>query len=201
MIMYKRSNRYKYDTKYQGILIVLYTRCTRKVSMPTYNKLNVVVCRRYFFLLRELFPELLVTIAMKFWAAVLSQDFQNLFNLRRLYQDHIQRCMWGLFKHVWRKYSSTYGSRYSRMDQVKFVEDSLSRPCPFRFFKGCLPQILLGPFLNTLSHMFLRALNTSLSILFCNLNYLFTWPNEYFSALRSKCSQVSYKISFLKDFA
>ena len=28
------------------------------------------------------------------------------------------------------------GSRYSRMDQVKF-------------FKGCLPQILLGPFLNT----------------------------------------------------
>ena len=28
----------------------------------------------------------------------------------------------------------------SRMDQVKF-------------FKGCLPQILLGPFLNTLSHM------------------------------------------------
>ena len=64
--MYKRSNRYKYDTKYQGILIVLYTRCTRKVSMPTYNKLNVVVCRRYFFLLRELFPELLVTTAMKF---------------------------------------------------------------------------------------------------------------------------------------
>ena len=27
----------------------------------------------------------------------------------------------------------------------------LSRPYPFKFFKGCLPQILLGPFLNTLS--------------------------------------------------
>ena len=27
----------------------------------------------------------------------------------------------------------------------------LSRPYPFRFFKGCLPQILLGPFLNTFS--------------------------------------------------
>ena len=26
---------------------------------------------------------------------------------------------------------------------------------PFNFFKGCLPQILLGPFLNTLSHRFL----------------------------------------------
>ena len=25
----------------------------------------------------------------------------------------------------------------------------------FQFFKGCLPQTLLGPFLNTLSHMIL----------------------------------------------
>ena len=31
-----------------------------------------------------------------------------------------------------------YRSRYSKMDQVEF-------------FKGCLPQILLGPFLNTLT--------------------------------------------------
>ena len=58
----------------------------------------------------------------------------------------------------------TNGTKYSRMDQVKFVEDSLlkfegiwsasSRPCPFKFFKVCLPQILLGLFLNTLSQMF-----------------------------------------------
>ena len=26
-------------------------------------------------------------------------------------------------------------------------------PYPFKFFKGCLPQILFGPFLNTLPHM------------------------------------------------
>ena len=49
------------------------------------------------------------------------------------------------------------------MDQVKFVEDSLykvqsdmvclARPYPFKFFKSCLPQILLGPFLNTFTHM------------------------------------------------
>ena len=61
-----------------------------------------------------------------------------------------------------------YGTKYSRMDQVKFVEDSLykirkdmvclGRPYPFNFFKGCLPQILLGPFLNTLSHITLRAI-------------------------------------------
>ena len=29
----------------------------------------------------------------------------------------------------------------------------LGRQYPFKFFKGCLPQILLSPFLNTLSHM------------------------------------------------
>ena len=29
----------------------------------------------------------------------------------------------------------------------------LSRPYPFKFFKGCLPQNLLSPLLNTLSHI------------------------------------------------
>ena len=43
----------------------------------------------------------------------------------------------------------TCGSRYSRMDQVKFVEDSL----------------LLGPFLNTLIHIFLYFSYFQVSIL------------------------------------
>ena len=38
------------------------------------------------------------------------------------------------------------GANYSKMDQI--MDD-------FKFFKGFLPQILLGPFLNTLSHIFL----------------------------------------------
>ena len=36
--------------------------------------------------------------------------------------------------------TATYGTKYSRMDEVKF-------------FKGCLSQILRGPFLNTLPHI------------------------------------------------
>ena len=28
----------------------------------------------------------------------------------------------------------------------------LKQTIPFKFFKGCPPQVLLGPFLNTLSH-------------------------------------------------
>ena len=37
---------------------------------------------------------------------------------------------------------------YSRMDQVKFVHH-------FKLIKGCLPQVLLGPFFNTLSHIWI----------------------------------------------
>ena len=40
------------------------------------------------------------------------------------------------------------------MDQVEFmVWFALSKPYSFKFFKGCLPQIFLGPFLNTWYHL------------------------------------------------
>ena len=41
----------------------------------------------------------------------------------------------------------------------------LSRPYPLKFFKGCLPQILPGPFLNTLFQMFDSVLNMILGII------------------------------------
>ena len=56
------------------------------------------------------------------------------------------------------------GTKSSRMDYIKFVEDSiwkiwrdmvcLRRPYRFKFFKCFLPQVLLGPFLSTLSQIF-----------------------------------------------
>ena len=55
--------------------------------------------------------------------------------------------------------TSSFKTKYWKMDQVKFLEDSLwkicrlGRPYPFKFFKGCLPQILLGPFLNTWTYL------------------------------------------------
>ena len=54
-----------------------------------------------------------------------------------------------MFHDFWEplKLLGTNGAKYSRMDQAKFVK---CRPYPFKFFKGCLPQILLRPFLNTL---------------------------------------------------
>ena len=59
---------------------------------------------------------------------------------------------------------TTSGTKYSRVEQVKSVDDSLlkirsdvvclSRPYHLKIFKGCLPQILLSPFLNTLTQVF-----------------------------------------------
>ena len=37
------------------------------------------------------------------------------------------------------------------------------RPYPFKFFEACLPQILLGPLLNTLSHIAFRSLNSTIN--------------------------------------
>ena len=39
------------------------------------------------------------------------------------------------------------------MLKTAFKKFEVGRPYHFKFFKGCLPQILLGPFLNTLTHM------------------------------------------------
>ena len=57
----------------------------------------------------------------------------------------------------------TYETKYSRVDQVKFVEDSLQKGCLFKavfqgcLFQGCLSQFFLGTLLNTLSHIGLSA--------------------------------------------
>ena len=58
----------------------------------------------------------------------------------------------------------TNGTKYSRMDQVKFAEDGFQkiwkdmvcwgRPYHFRFSKGRLPQTSIGSFLNTLPQTF-----------------------------------------------
>ena len=78
------------------------------------------------------------------------KHFRNVFMLALLLFFNLY-CRVSVSRYI--SYQSTFGSRYSRMDQVIFVEDSLSRPYHFKFFKGCLPQTLLGPFLNTLTHL------------------------------------------------
>ena len=55
------------------------------------------------------------------------------------------------------------GSKYSTMDQVNLWKKAfkkfegvlyvIGRPHPFKILKGCLPYIILGTFLNTLTQM------------------------------------------------
>ena len=46
-----------------------------------------------------------------------------------------------------------------------------NRPYQFKFSKGCLPQILFGPFLNGMSHMLDRVLNTLLLMNTLNIHH------------------------------
>ena len=43
----------------------------------------------------------------------------------------------------------------------------LNRSYPFKFFEGCLPQILLCPFLNILSHLYLGCLRNHINLVVC----------------------------------
>ena len=50
----------------------------------------------------------------------------------------------------------------------------LSRPYHFKFFKGCLPQTLLGPFLNTFSQLcFVRYCSRAKYFSYCSLKDIF----------------------------
>ena len=52
----------------------------------------------------------------------------------------------------------THETKYLRMEQIKFVEDRFQNPFKYGLLKQTIslqkiPQILLGPFLNTLCHI------------------------------------------------
>ena len=55
----------------------------------------------------------------------------------------------------WQIRDKVFKNRPSKICGRQLSENlkGLSRPYPFKFFKGCLPQISFGPFLNTLSHI------------------------------------------------
>ena len=56
----------------------------------------------------------------------------------------------------------------------------LSRPYHFKFFKGCLRQILLGPFLNTLTHLFLNFIILMAFLLQTYIRNNFNWVSKLF---------------------
>ena len=80
----------------------------------------------------------------------------------------------------------------------------LSRPYHFKFFKGRLLQILLGPFLSTLSHMKLSKLSNKITLMHLRRRHFFLQnfriPTKYFknvftsSYFNGSCLSVIYPI-------
>ena len=88
----------------------------------------------------------------------------------------------------------------------------LSPNCKRKFFKGCLPQILLGPFLNTLSHMWLicksyrlrnrKTFQAQLIVLSNSIEASFQWhyiPAEKNITLNYKIWLTAFEHTLLKD--
>ena len=106
-------------------------------------------------------------------------------------------------------------AKYSRMDQVKFMEDNflkvwsdivcLSRPYQFKFFQGCLPQILLGPFLNTLPRTLLieeQPYRKIFKIILENLISVFSkTESQFFTELNKPNIEIFYLNVTLKLFS
>ena len=74
-----------------------------------------------------------------------------------------------------------FGSKYSRMDQVKFVATAFKKFeeiwFAFTFSKGCLPQILLGPFFNPGTHEHWHEVYFET---YCFFRKCFTWDKSWF---------------------
>ena len=60
-------------------------------------------------------------------------------------------------KYMWDKVFKNGPSKICGRQPLKNLKE-YGRPYSFKFFKGSLPQILLGPFLNTLTHVMLCSI-------------------------------------------
>ena len=72
----------------------------------------------------------------------------------------------------------------------------LSRPYPLNFFKGCLPQILLGSFLYILSHLRLSRFPDLTKYFQSLLNYP-TLISQDFYFLQEQCKQNNLTEKFI----
>ena len=78
------------------------------------------------------------------------------------------------------------------------------RPYPFKFFKGCLPQTLLGPFLNTWSPMetaFPKQIRHKLKLVFLRSLHVLNNDPEQSLSMQQKFTQPKiHEIEQLKFF-
>ena len=91
-----------------------------------------------------------------------------------------------------------FGRRHSKNGPNKICVRQpwkcLSRPYPFKFFKGFFPQVLLDPFLNNLFHLHYRCSNSSANqvVNYSKTNRKFTcknYLNKDHKMLKEQCKQ------------
>ena len=90
--------------------------------------------------------------------------------LRKIFEKLIFKSLFEyLDKHkLLSEHQSGFRPNGSCTNQLLFIfhDICLSRPYPFKFFKGCLSQILLGPLFSTLSHLSMLILLSKLEVCF-----------------------------------
>ena len=74
--------------------------------------------------------------------------------------------------------------------KVVLSNNCLSRPYYFKVFKGCLPQILLCPFLNTLSQIFTKVASLS-----CGLTSSETFLKQ--TIFKRAASSLTFAVNYL----
>ena len=100
----------------------------------------------------------------KFQAIILSRDATGVTQKLKTYDHEKEKYkICEVIRKLSNYFQLTYETNYSRMDQVKFVV-AFSRPYPFKLLKDRLPQILLGPFFNNLSHIFTYCFKVTMQL-------------------------------------
>ena len=82
--------------------------------------------------------------------------------------------------YIWDKLFKNEPSKICERQPLKDLKES------FKFFKGCLPQILLGPFLNTLSYL-TRITQSGIRFILIHINF----DEKYF------CKEYIFQVFFM----
>ena len=136
-------------------------------------------------------------------------------------QNHFSECPGDNFK--WDKVFKNGTSNFCGRQPLKIWRDMvcLNTPYPIKFFKGCLPQVLLGLSLNTLSHFFFYFLffyffvvdnfslllltfqkprSATLALQMCNERFV-ACHEDLKKHLGERAQQISFLVNFRVEFS
>ena len=94
--------------------------------------------------------------------------------------------------HIWVKVIKNGPSKICGRKPVKFWSDTvcLSRPYHFKFFKGCLPQILFGPFLTYITLEIVHYGSETIAWLGLKIWYADIWGKQKIQEILTSLNQI-----------